>query len=467
VLKLPRLVGLALIFQTIFLVSAVFLSRYLNLDVMSSISDVARDNHCSRDLGEGFGVHCFGDYFSVATLLREGSVWSLGGASNYPPTALLPFLGGLLPEALLRTAPNLGFYGFLLFLVAGFITVALWATRGKSLAEKLLALVVIGPFAAPALVAIDRGNSAGLLAAPLLLFAAGFLRNRPVEMMFGALISSMIKPQFALLFFALLLVRYYAHFVIGLLILGATNFFGFLLDAQHFPQNVVNWSGSVIGYSAGSAGHSPEGTHPPNQSIVRGLDLLFLERIPWLWLVAVIAILAVSVTLVLSISGDVVDRPSILVFLLVVGSLGPPTAWMYYLVFAQVLLALHWRGLLLPPPRSPDTLALSSSLPSTVEKLSLLAGVLGSVAVFVLPPVNDAQLGQPLTSWNFLPSVWVIWLGSFLVRLAATVIRNTSAGVVTRRLQLFRTSRAAPVKSPTTWNRTRVIVRQGRPSDEN
>jgi hypothetical protein len=421
VLNPPRLVGVALIFQTMFFVASLVSFRYLDVDILSSISDKARDTHCARGGGEGLGVHCFGDYFQVATLVREGTVWSSDGASNYPPTALLPFLGGLLPESLLRAVPNLGLYFFLFLVFAGFVAVALWATQGKSIAEKLLAVVVVGPFAAPALVALDRGNSAGLLAAPLLLFAVGFLRNKPAAMMAGALIAAMIKPQFVVLFLALLLARRYGHLVVGLLALAATNLLGFVLDFQHFPQNVISWSGSIIDYSSESPGYSPEGTHPPNQSIVRGLDLLSFERTPWLWLVGAFIIGAFLVVTVLSIRGIVVDRASILVFLFVLGSLGPPTAWMYYLVFAQVLLALHWRGVLLPLKPDRGDSVLTSDSPSVAERLSLFLGILGSVAVVVIPSAADAHLNQPLTSWNFLPTVWVVWFGAFAFRLFVTV----------------------------------------------
>ena len=422
-----RLVGVALLFQTMFLVSSIVLARYFEIDLLSSISDKALDAHCARERGEGLGLHCFGDYFQVASAVREGAVWSSDGASNYPPTALLPFLGSLLPETLLRTAPNLGLFLFLFLVFSGFVAIALWATQGRPVAEKLLAMVVIGPFAAPALVALDRGNSAGLLVGPLLLFAVGFVSKRPDQMTLGALIVSMIKPQFVVLFLVLLLARRYGHLVVGLLALAATNLLGFVLDFRHFPQNVISWSGSILDYSSGSPGYSPEGTHPPNQSIVRGLDLISLERTPWLWLIGGFLTIAVIVTILLSINGIVVDRASILVFVLVLGSLGPPTAWMYYLVFAQVLMALYWRGLLVLSMPNRDDSVLSSESPSAVERLSLLFGILGSVAVVVIPFAADAGLDQPLTSWNFLPIVWAVWFGAFAFRLLVIFARKQSA----------------------------------------
>jgi hypothetical protein len=133
------------------------------------------------------GRHCFGDYAIVVNLGMRPNPWEptpfylQSGVhlvyDNYSAARMLPHMVFGFPGKLLQ-APRLGLLAYLLAMTPACLTPAVWAARGARGLERIVVFVCCSVAAAPAWMAIDRGNSVGFVAPIALVFLVALCRQR-------------------------------------------------------------------------------------------------------------------------------------------------------------------------------------------------------------------------------------------------------------------------------------------------
>ena len=129
---------------------------------------------------------------------------------------------------------------YLLALTTAFLTPAVWAARGARGLERIVVFVSCGIAATPAWMAIDRGNSVGFVAPIGLVFLVALLRRRwGLVAIMVILAAALVKPQFAVLVFALFAVRQWR--LGSLTVAGAAvcNIAAYLLWPRDFPETIA------------------------------------------------------------------------------------------------------------------------------------------------------------------------------------------------------------------------------------
>lgn len=174
------------------------LGSYYRLDIAASMSMIGEEGRCDLDV-TGIGVHCFSDYTSI---YFDSPTAPLVHYEQLYPVATrlirLPFWG--VGELFGMHASLLA---FLLVSVICLLIPVLWAVRRSPLWAKAVVVSVLGLVTAPFLFAWDRGNIVSLAVPFLFLALLGLVRNRPWWVVVGVIVAATVKPQFALLGFAL------------------------------------------------------------------------------------------------------------------------------------------------------------------------------------------------------------------------------------------------------------------------
>ncbi len=186
---------------------------YLGLSFNASLSFFVDDGWCVKGV-QSIGSHCFGDYAALDDGLAAGNLWDPASpfATRYPPIAWLPSIlsaefGDLVGSW--SAGRNL----FLILLAVSLLTPALWVARGHWLRRGPTALVILGIAAAPFLIVLDRGNSVGLVVAPLLGVGLAYVRADFSKMLAFITICALLKPQLILLVLLFLVYRKYSYVV--------------------------------------------------------------------------------------------------------------------------------------------------------------------------------------------------------------------------------------------------------------
>ncbi len=195
------------------------------------------------------GRHCFGDYALQVNIGAQPNPWEphevvvsghplrLLGA-NYPAASTVPHITfGLLGQWL--HAPRLGLLAYLLALTIAFLTPAVWAARGARGLERIVVFVSCGIAATPAWMAIDRGNSVGFVVPIALLFLVALCQQRWRLAVVMVILAALVKPQFAVLAFALFAARQWR--LGSLTVAGAAicSIAAYLLWPRDFPKTIT------------------------------------------------------------------------------------------------------------------------------------------------------------------------------------------------------------------------------------
>jgi hypothetical protein len=389
-------------------------SGYFGVNLFSSISYFAEDGHCLRTVGEGIGLHCFGDYSLIAKVLDEDNPWlnELYNV-NYGAPGLLPFL---LPKAIeiVFTSFNAGLVSYLLMLAAALtLPVLLLAVRlaRRKAGMTLLAIgaVLTGPLGLASLIVLDRGNSVGFAFPVLAWFTWAFVNGKYRQVGVAAVLALLIRPQFALLLLALIFARKYRLFLLTGLAGGSLYFLSYLVFIKSFPQNIGQSVSNILYFSNASTGE----LWPPNMSIARGVRLVLLDQISWTTSQLVAFGLA-GVLLVLLIAFPTLVRPFDLAFaLLVVASLASSLTGAYYLLFAQVaVLGVLWDS------QEKKAASFFRHSPS----LLWAPGLVLSLAAF--PILTVPMAWNEISTLTFAPIGWVVSLALLLVFLVLGILER-------------------------------------------
>jgi hypothetical protein len=110
--------------------------------------------------------------------------------------------------------------------------------------------LVIGLASSPFLFVLDRGNTIGLVVAPLLGVALSFVNARHKQLLVFIVICSLLKPQMLLLACLFLVYRRFGYLILTVISSVTLTLAGFLLFPGPFTQNVSNWWLVINRYSS-------------------------------------------------------------------------------------------------------------------------------------------------------------------------------------------------------------------------
>ena len=328
---------------------------YFSVDVFASISFFGQDGWCDADT-QGVGIHCFGDYFLPAQLALSSDPWSGRiGINPYPGLSIMPFwlLEG---TAQVLELPRLGLAIYLTALFFSVSAAAWWASRRLGVDRTAMVLLVIGPVSIPAIVALDRGNSTGLVVPFLLWFYIATSRNRRWQATAALVVMAGIKPQYAALAVALVALRWWKQSFLAVLIIAISHMVAFLV----WP---TAWLSSVNGVVAMAREYQQyslvSAAHPAQFSFAHGLyavEIGLTSIVPALRSVTgptlAVSIQGVTGTaillvtlLVVGLAGSRIPNDLRLILLIIASSLGVGTVYGYYGVVVLVVAAMILRPL--------------------------------------------------------------------------------------------------------------------------
>jgi hypothetical protein len=266
-----RYVGISLVVLGLCL-PAIYLAGYLGLSLNELLSYRADDGWCVKGV-QSIGQHCFGDYASVNAGLKTGAFWNpkLATATPYPPLALVPPLA-FIYLGRLTGSWALGRDLFLALLAASMLLPTLWVSRQARGDRGPSAFLVIGVATAPFLFVLDRGNTTGLLVAPLLGMATAYANKQRGRMLVFIVICTLLKPQMLLLALLFILFRAYWHLVLTVVLSVGLTLVGFIFFPGSLFTNIRDWLHITRAYQGSAAFSSP---YPYNLGVGRSLLTVF------------------------------------------------------------------------------------------------------------------------------------------------------------------------------------------------
>lgn len=220
---------------------------YLGADVFASVSFFGNDGWCDPQ-SQGLGVHCWGDYYYPIHLLGKDNPFDNSQPNPYPAASLGVFV---IFDALGEVLGG-GRAGLILYLISMAVAIAggVWVgTKGQELNHRIVLTSCLTWLAPPALIAMDRGNSAGFLVAGLVWFFAALNSNKKVQQISAIVLLSIVKPHFAILAVVYAVRGHVITATQALVVSGLVHILAFaLLRPQGFPLNLLQWVEGVAGY---------------------------------------------------------------------------------------------------------------------------------------------------------------------------------------------------------------------------
>lgn len=163
-----------------------------------------------------FGIHAFGDYVIGNVWASFGDPWVEAVGVNYPPPALLIFrILGFMPY-------SVGLGLFFIAIVTATVAPMVMASRGYSLAVRVLLVLLLAVMTGPALASFDRGNIQGLLPIVFFIFAVAVIKQRWGWAVVMIAIASSIKIYPIVLVLLLLALRKYRWALVSVAVSGAS-----------------------------------------------------------------------------------------------------------------------------------------------------------------------------------------------------------------------------------------------------
>ena len=352
------LVGTVVAAGAILFVSSV-IAAYFGNDVLASISFFSNDSPCANDdvASAGVGVHCFGDYYQVVGFTRLSNPWA-EHLSNYSAAGMIPnwFFGKIGDIA---GSPRVGLIAFLAVIACALVVPALWASKGKALSLRVIAVSATGIVTIPALMALDRGNNTALAVPALLWFFAALRRGHLPTVIAAITLATLVRPQYMVLIAILFALRKWRLSIVAFASVGVTNGLAYLAWPSHFPATIIESFANVLHYGRQ---YSMATDYPPNASFGRGLyviertvrSLLGIEGHDD-WMVRyggnIGGLLAIALILAVIVRGSAIPPTVGAIVLLACATMFPVVTWSYYLVFCLPVAAIILRD---PTDPAPD-----------------------------------------------------------------------------------------------------------------
>jgi hypothetical protein len=205
-------------------------------------------------------------------------------------------------------------------------------------------------------VVLDRGNTIGIVVAPLLGLAISYATGNFRRMMLFIVICALLKPQLILLVLLFLVYKKYRYLLTTVAISVATTLAGFAIFPSTFPQNISDWLTVITRYSGYQ---TLDSLFPYNLGVGRTLltilDLLQVRSIFGesasadlaVWLQAHNSLLVILLLAIVT-AAIMLRKPNSnpifpLVAVLSIAVMAPGTAFSYYLALFLVPAALVLR----------------------------------------------------------------------------------------------------------------------------
>ena len=244
-----RYVGVAMLLVALCFPAIWVYSGYKGFSFNASLSFFVDDGWCVKGV-ESFASHCFSDYAVIDDGLAAGELWGPAPtASVYPALGWAPTILALRFGELVGN-PTAGRNLFLAVLACSLLTPAIWAARGSVSRRAPVTFLLIGLASAPFLIVVDRGNSVGLLVAPLLGLAISYATGNVRRMMIFIVICSLLKPQMILLVLLFLVYKKYRYLLATCAISAGITLAGFATFPSSFPQNIEGWLTALTKFSS-------------------------------------------------------------------------------------------------------------------------------------------------------------------------------------------------------------------------
>jgi len=265
-----RLISLMLILLGISFAGILILGSYYDQPITQALSFKVSD---MERFDSGLGAHSFGDFQDLRYALPTDEypdVWTNSTAA-YTPTGLIPNYFAKLIASQFGIQVALYCYLIALSVCAAFPAIYT-AFQLRNRKDLVLALVLLSVFAQPLISVFDRGNTVGFAVPFLLLFTLGVRDGHAIWTVTGLVGASAIRPQYALVGFALIALRQYRTAMISAS-LGAVSFFvSFLFLPGKYGEKLESWFENLREYS-------PSGSvvFPVNHSLRTALDGILFE----------------------------------------------------------------------------------------------------------------------------------------------------------------------------------------------
>ncbi|MDP4603785.1 MAG: hypothetical protein NWS75_04600 [Solirubrobacteraceae bacterium] len=455
-----RFVGVAMLLVALCFPAIWVYSGYKGFSFNASLSFFVDDGWCVKGV-ESFASHCFGDYAVIDDALAAGELWGPSPlASIYPAIAWLPTILALRVGELVGD-PTVGRNLFLALLACSLLTPAIWAARGSFSRRAPVTFLLIGLASAPFLIVLDRGNSIGLLVAPLLGLAISYATGNFRRMMIFIVICSLLKPQMILLVVLFLVFKKYGYLLATVAIAVAATLAGFATFPSSFPQNIEGWLTKATKYSGYQ---TVDALYPYNLGLGRALltisDFLQIRAILGeparadlvVWLQANNSLLVIALLLLVVSAIMLRKQGSNLIFPLVailsIAVMTPGVAYGYYVALFLVPAAMilrdpnddlakpsnrdRWAGML-------DRPGSSGRRAGPVAKWVLIAGLALLLAPLVIALPSFTGLSTNAPSQSILIGLVQVLYGPILLLLllvsAALTVGRIERGTLRERLR--------------------------------
>ena len=299
-----------------------------------------------------------------------------------------------------------------------------------SVPNKILGAVAIGPLSLPALVVLDRGNTVGFVVPAVLMIAVGLQQRRYLTITIGAVLATLVKPQFVVLVLLLFALRRSMYAIYAVLAAGLSQIAAYLPFGERAPENVAQTLSNILGYGT----HVPlSDGYPTNVSLANSLHFVAQRTVGWGESVSIGITFALCLftVVVLIFVGPSFPAPYVTVAFIVMSALAVPISWPYYLVIvpATVLLA-SFRD------RRPDRLLIGErrGILGASTGVAVVLGIANiiSASAFILPVSTGGQRTL-LVSQEFAGGGWI----AFLLVCGLCAMRSFIIG--TRNLTRFNT----------------------------
>jgi hypothetical protein len=246
-----------------------FFPDYLGYKRIEAISFMTDDGWCSPRT-EGLGVHCFGDYYYPFSFLDSPNPWR-GQPNPYNAGSLIMY--EIFQQISNFSSPRIALSAFILILVGCLVfpIVHLWKISHEINATEALQLLIIFLGCAPAIMAIDRGNTVLLTTPFLYLILRALIKGNAIEALSYGLVLVLIKPQFVILGLVIAVSFGAKQLLAWLISCSALVFLPFLYYYQSFPSNILDWVRQLKEFqNYGSSGT----LNPVNMSLKSDLQVI-------------------------------------------------------------------------------------------------------------------------------------------------------------------------------------------------
>ena len=369
---------------------------------------------------QGFGMHCFSDYYINLNASVTERPWIHGGV--YPPTAsamfkTLGFLGRLTSDRLVLAA--------FLFLLALCLTFPIWhlAFRRKYISSNTFwVLLPISIVSACALHTLDRGNSVGLIVPFIYLLVLSILEKRELATGLNILVLIHMKQQFSLLLLIVLVAYGIRPFVKWTLLSGVTFLSSFLFYPHHLKANIVEFIranmdvGGNDSIMYGSVNYVRI-SFPNNFSLI--LDFLGINGVQ-IKLFYAFYILLISLILICH---KKFKSNRVYFLILILPLVMPKITWPYYYIVLLPLLIILLAGIVEPSFRENKLFSFikdqffSSKVLSYISTALLIGSMVPlpiplSTLKFLVPGFADANYNTPFsfTAGIALTLLFLLWI---------------------------------------------------------